>query len=519
MCAVPAFGRYRAIKPDFILRGDKVDNSILKIEHVSKRYPGVQALKDVSFTIDKGEIRALIGENGAGKSTLIKCVMGVETPSGGTIALKRKGEWVSAKNAIEAKSYGMHANYQHVNIAKELSVAENYFMGRLPLTKLGAVDWKKVNSDSARIIEKFDLNIDPAVKIKDLPVALQEMVAISKIHVNDEINLVIFDEPTALLENDKVEILYKYIRELKAQGVSIIYISHRLDEVMDICDTVTVLKDGAYVDTKPVSEVDKDKLISMMVGRDVDDIYGIGRASAGEELLRAEDLTHRTRFRHISFDVKRGEILGFFGLVGAGRSEVMKCIFGADTLESGRIFIKGKEASIKTPMDAMRSSIGFIPEDRREEGLALELSIKTNINMSSYDMISKAGVISLKREDARAKDFEQKVAIKTPSVQQLVKNLSGGNQQKVVVSKLLCRDPDLLIFDEPTVGVDVGAKEEIYKLGRHPHFLVFAGGYGPFGPYDCHVRGGNRGGAVQGGSHAHSRARCAEARLENVLSE
>lgn len=436
---------------------------ILKIENVSKIYPGVRALNDVSFTVNKGEVRALIGENGAGKSTMIKCIMGVEQPNEGKIELKYKDKWVSPQNAVEAKDYGMFANYQHVNIAKELSVAENYFMGRLPL-KGGLVDWKKISGDSQKVIDKFGLDINPREKISSLPVALQEMVTISKISVNDEINLVIFDEPTALLEDDKVEILYNYIRELKENGVSIIYISHRLEEIMEICDTVTVLKDGTYVDTKDISEVNKDMLVSMMVGRDIDDIYGIKHFTPGDELLRVENLTHKKHFKDINFNVHAGEILGFFGLVGAGRSEIMKCIFGADSVESGSIYVKGEKVNIKNPLEAMKHKIGFIPEDRREEGLAMPLSIKTNINLSSYDMISAAGIINLKKENERANQYQKAIAIKTPSIEQKVENLSGGNQQKVVVSKLLCRDPDVLIFDEPTVGVDVGAKEEIYKL-------------------------------------------------------
>lgn len=444
--------------------GERMDNTILKIDNVNKTYPGVKALNNISFSINKGEVRALIGENGAGKSTLIKCIMGVETPSSGKIEIKYKNNWVTPQNAIEAKRYGLFANYQNVNIAKELSVAENYFMGKMPVAKAGIVDWNKVYADSLKVIKKFNLDVNPRSKISSLTVGMQAMVTISKISVNEEMNLVVFDEPTALLENDKVEILFKYIRELKNNGVSVIYISHRLEEIMEVCDTVTVMKDGSYVDTKNVNEVDKDMLISMMVGRDVDNIYQISRAPSKDELLRVEKLTHEKSFRNISFHINRGEILGFFGLMGAGRSEVMKCIFGADKLVNGDIYVKGKKVKIKNPLHAMKNSIGFIPENRREEGLAFELSIRTNINMSSYDMISMAGMINLQKEEKRATEYEKKVAIKTPSTLQLVKNLSGGNQQKVVISKLLCRDPDILIFDEPTIGVDVGAKEEIYKL-------------------------------------------------------
>ena len=274
----------------------------------------------------------------------------------------------------------------------------------------------------------------------------------------------IFDEPTALLENEKVEILFKFIAELKEKGVSIIYISHRLEEVMDICDTVTVLKDGTYVDTKPISAVTKDSLIAMMVGREMSDIYNIGHQKPGEEVLRVENFSDSSHFKDINFNLKKGEILGFVGLVGAGRSEVMRAMCGVEKRLTGDVYVKGEKVNIKNPSDAMRYGISFLTEDRRTDGLALQLPIKTNINMNSYAMISKGGVISLKAEQDRAVDYSKRVNVKTPSVMQLVGNLSGGNQQKVVIAKLLCCDPDVLIFDEPTVGVDVGAKEEIYKI-------------------------------------------------------
>ena len=282
--------------------------------------------------------------------------------------------------------------------------------------------------------------------------------------VNNDIRVVIFDEPTALLENEKVEVLFRFIKELKENGVSIIYISHRLEEIMDICDSVTVLKDGTYVDTKPVGEVTKDSLITMMVGREMSDIYNIKRQEPGEEVLRVENFSDSSHFEHINFTVHKGEILGFVGLVGAGRSEIMRALCGVERRLTGDVYVKGKKVNIKNPSDAMHHGICFLTEDRRTDGLALQLSIKTNINMNSYDMISKKGIISLKKESERAEDYSKRVNVKTPNILQLVGNLSGGNQQKVVIAKLLCRDPDLLIFDEPTVGVDVGAKEEIYKL-------------------------------------------------------
>lgn len=441
-----------------------MDNVLLKIEHVSKFYPGVTALNDVSFTIKKGEVRALVGENGAGKSTLIKCIMGVEKPNEGTISLNYNGNWVSGMDALQTQAHGMFANYQHVNIAPDLSIAENYFLGKVPKTKMGIVDWKRMNEESQVIVDKFKMDVNPLAKIKDLPIAMQAMVTISKISVNKDIKLVIFDEPTALLENEKVETLFNYIKELKEQGVSIIYISHRLEEIMDICDSVTILKDGTYVDTKPISEVNKEKLVSMMVGREMSDIYDIKHFEPGEEMIRVENFGDGHRFKNINFSVRKGEILGFFGLVGAGRSEIMRAIYGVDKHTSGKVYLKGKEVNIKSPQTALEMGIGFLTEDRRADGLALPLAIKTNVNMNSYDMISKAGIIDLKKEDTRAEEFSKKINVKTPSIQQLVGNLSGGNQQKVVIAKLLCRNPEIMIFDEPTVGVDVGAKEEIFKL-------------------------------------------------------
>ena len=440
------------------------DDLVLKVEDVSKTYPGVKALQHISIEIRKGEVRALVGENGAGKSTLIKCIMGVEHPDSGTISINVNGEWKNPKSVIESKACGMQANYQHVNIAPELSIAENYFMGQLPKTRMGIVDWGKMVADSRVILDKFQMDVNPRAKINDLSIAMQQMVTISKISVDKNLRLVIFDEPTALLEDDKVQILFNYIRELKEQGISVIYISHRLEEVTDICDTVTIFKDGQYVDTKNVSEVTKDTLVPLMVGRDVGDLYAIEHREPGEEMLAVENLCSGKLFQNVSFKLHAGEILGFSGLVGAGRSEVMRAIFGVEKLDSGTIKIRGKEVQIKNPMQAMRLGIGFLTENRRHDGLAMPLSVKINTNMYSYDMISKAGLISLQKEKERAAHFKEEIDIKTPTLEQHVENLSGGNQQKVVIAKLLCRDPDILIFDEPTVGVDVGAKQEIYKL-------------------------------------------------------
>ena len=439
------------------------DTIILKIENVVKTYPGVRALKGISTTVKKGEVRALVGENGAGKSTLIKCIMGVESPTEGSAAINVNGKFESAKTVADAAGLGMYANYQHVNIAKNLTVAENYFLGRLPKNSLGFVDWRKLNSESKKIIDKFGLEINPKDVISQLPIAMQAMVTISKISVNSNTRLVIFDEPTALLENDKVQTLFNYIRELKAQGVSVIYISHRLEEIMEICDTVTIMKDGEHIETRNINEVNKDYLISKMVGRKMSDIYSIRHQVAGEEILKVCNL-YGEKFKDISFTLHKGEILGFFGLVGAGRSEVMRAVFGVEKVHSGEIYISKKKAKIRSVKDAMMYKIGFLTEDRRSDGLALSQSVELNINMYSYDMISRMGIVDVNREKKRALEYKDKMRIKTPGIHQIVNNLSGGNQQKVVISKLLCRNPDILIFDEPTVGIDVGAKEEIFKL-------------------------------------------------------
>ena len=440
------------------------DNTILKVENVSKFYPGVTALNDVSFTLKKGEIRALVGENGAGKSTMIKCIMGVEKPDKGKISMNYDGEWITNSNAVEAQKHGVFANYQHVNIAPDLSIAENYFLGNQPKNKLGMVNWKKMENDSREIMKEFRINEDPMTKIRELPVALQAMVTISKIYVNKDIRIVIFDEPTALLENDKVEVLFNFISYLKSKDVSIIYITHRLEEIIQICDSVTILKDGTYVDTLPIENVTKDFLISQMVGRPATDIYDIEHFAPGQELLRVENFTDSKHFKNINFNLRAGEILGFAGLVGAGRREIMRALTGVEKRLTGDVYLKGEKVNLKNPTEALQHGIGFLTEDRRADGCALKLDIKTNINMCSYDMISTAGIISLRKETKRAEEYSKSVNVKTPSISQLVGNLSGGNQQKVVIAKLLCRDPEILIFDEPTVGIDVGAKQEIFKL-------------------------------------------------------
>ncbi len=436
--------------------------TLMDIKGISKEFPGVKALSDVSFSIYKGEVRGLVGENGAGKSTLIKTIMGVHRQSAGEIDYYYDGKAVHIANPMDAGKKGLLADYQDIAVARELSITENFFMGRL-LTKNGIVDWKTMHETTQKMLEEFGIgHIDTNSKISSLSLAKQAMVVICKL-VNDNPRMIIFDEPTAVLTAEDSEILFGAIAKLKAKGVSILYISHRLEEILELCDNITVLKDGSTVGTYKTDTLDENKLIALMVGRDVGDMYNIKRAAKKEVVLRVKNL-QGAGFKDISFDVKKGEIVGLFGLVGAGRTEIVRAIFGADKIESGSIEIDGVEFKKMTPLLALKNGLGLATEDRRNQGLATALSVELNINSASYDLISKCGIINLKKEKERALDYKEKMLIKTPTVKQLVKNLSGGNQQKVVLSKLLCRDPKVMIFDEPTVGIDVGAKTEIYSL-------------------------------------------------------
>lgn len=439
------------------------EKNLLKIRGVSKTFPGVKALDDINLDIFKGEIHGLVGENGAGKSTLVKIIMGVYKQGEGSVAFFHNNKKVTINNPIEAQNFGLTAAYQELVIATKLTVGENFFLGKLPTKKSGIVDWKKVYTESEKILQNFNLDIDPRKKVEELSVANQAMITITKVILND-VSMVIFDEPTALLANKEVKKLFGLIRRLKERGVGILFISHHLEEVLGLCDRVTVLKDGSLVDTLSISKVDEDKLISMMVGRKFEDMYDIEHGFSENIALEVRNLTKEPHFHDISFSVKKGEILGFFGLIGSGRTEVMRCIFGADRYDSGEIFINNKKLYIKTPNKAMKLGIGLIPEDRKKQGLALLLSVSHNINISSLSDITKMGVINLKKERKRAQSFINKLNIKTLSHKEKVQKLSGGNQQKVVISKLLCRNLDIFIFDEATIGVDVGAKVEVYHL-------------------------------------------------------
>lgn len=434
---------------------------LLRLEHISKTFPGVKALKGVTMDVKAGEIHGLVGENGAGKSTLIKVLTGAhQADPGGKIYWQ--GEEVQIRNPEEAKDIGIGVVYQEIMMATHLSVGENFFLGRLPL-KGRIIDWKTVNARTKEIMDELGIQVDPKAILRDLSVAKQEMVTIAKT-VYDNAKLVIFDEPTALLTNDEVQTLFNIINSLTAKGVGIIYISHRMEEIFKICDRVTVLKDGEYMGTHPVAGLDESKLVSMMVGRKLEDMYNIRHTKPGEVALEVKGLGLKGKFEDISFRVRRGEILGFYGLVGSGRTEIMRSVTGADRFDEGEVYFEGKKVSIKSPIQSKDIGIAFLTEDRKTQGLGMSLTVEHNVNMASYGKISRFGVINLKKEHERAEKYRDEIRIKTPSISQLAKNLSGGNQQKVVISKWLACKSKVFIFDEPTVGIDVAAKREIYLL-------------------------------------------------------
>lgn len=437
-----------------------MENVLVKMEKISKIFPGVKALENVDFDVRAGEVHALMGENGAGKSTLIKAMMGVHEPTSGKIFVE--GQEVQIKTPQQAKKYGLGAVYQDITLAPHLSVAENFFLGDLP-RKAGIIDWKTINKVTGETLKNLDIDVDPKKKIKDLPIAQQEMVTIAKI-VHEKAKVIVFDEPTALLANEEVELLFKLINRLRDDGCGIIYISHRIEEIFELGNRVTVLKDGTLVGTINVADTNKDDLVRMMVGRDVGDMYSIKHFEPKEAVLEVKGITHKGVYEDISFQVRRGEILGMFGLVGSGRTEIMRGIFGADPYDSGEVTILGKAVHNKSPKEGIDSGIALLPEDRKTQGLSMGLTIEINTNLASYSKISKAGFINVKKERERAEHYKDQIRIKTPSIRQKVQNLSGGNQQKVVIAKWLCADSELFIFDECTVGVDVGAKVEIYRL-------------------------------------------------------
>lgn len=433
------------------------------MEHVNKRFPGVIALNDVQFRLCAGEIHALLGENGAGKSTLIKVLTGVEHMDGGTVVMD--GKPISVKSPLEAQKQGISTVYQEVNLCPHLTVAENIYAGREPV-KFARIDWKTVNRKSRELLKQFDLDIDVTAKLDNYSVAVQQMIAIARA-VDIQAKILILDEPTSSLSAAEVEKLFQIMEMLKARGLGIIFVTHFLDQVYAVTDRITVLRNGEYVGTYNTAELPKVELIGKMIGKEYAALEGAPPAAAqdsdAEEFLRLED-AGTSHIDHVSFRLRKGEVSGFSGLLGSGRSEIARLLFGADRHTSGKIYIEGKENRVRDPLEAIRHNIAFCSENRKAEGIIGDLTIRENIIIALQAKRGLGRVIHYSEAQQIAGRFIEELAIKTPSADQQIKNLSGGNQQKVLLARWLATDPDLLILDEPTRGIDIGAKAEIQKV-------------------------------------------------------
>ncbi|MEM5530250.1 sugar ABC transporter ATP-binding protein [Gammaproteobacteria bacterium AS21] len=436
---------------------------LVEMRGIEKRFPGVYALKGVEFELRKGEVHALMGENGAGKSTLMKILSGVYKRDGGSVKVDDKLALFDGPKA--AQNAGIGIIHQELSLMNDLTVAQNVFIGREPRSAWGVIDEKRLNEQASDIFEKMNFKVDPTVEIGSLTVAKQQMVEIAKA-LSFQSKVLIMDEPTAALNDIEIAELFVIIRRLKSEGVGIIYISHKMDEIKKIAERVTVMRDGEYIDTVEAKDTPLSKIIAMMVGREVkDETIDIPDLSNAPNVLEVKNLNRGKEIQDVSFSLKKGEILGFAGLMGAGRTEVARAIFGADPIDSGEIWVNGKACRISSPKDAVTAGIGYLSEDRKHFGLALGMDVRENIAMATLSKFaSSCGVLNEPEMSNVAHKYIEQLGIKTPSDTQEVGFLSGGNQQKVVIAKWLLKDCDILIFDEPTRGIDVGAKAEIYKL-------------------------------------------------------
>lgn len=437
---------------------------LVEMKGIVKTFPGVKALKGVDFSVAKGEVHALMGENGAGKSTLIKTLTGIYQKEAGTILFE--GKEINPRSTIEAQHEGISTIYQELNLSPFQTVYENLYLGREPITKFGTVDRKKMIADSQRVLEDLGIHVDVTQPLLKYGTAVQQMVAIGRaISINAK--LVIMDEPTSSLDTKEVAVLFGVIRKLKAKGIAVVFISHRLDEIFVICERVTILKDGALAGSLAIEELDQLKLISYMIGREAKQLERTKTDYAfadTEEIASMKDIRQGVRLNGIGIDIKKGEVLGLAGLLGSGRSELAKVLFGATHPDTGDIFWMSEKRKFKSPGDAIKLGIGFCTEDRKVEGIIPHLSVKENMTIALLPKISKMGVVSKKQQDAVVSEYIKRLDIKTPSANQPIRNLSGGNQQKVLLARWLCMNPKLVIMDEPTRGIDVGAKEEIEGL-------------------------------------------------------
>jgi ribose transport system ATP-binding protein len=431
---------------------------------IEKTFPGVKALNDCHFELFPGEVHGLVGENGAGKSTLMKVLSGIYKKDAGTILVR--GEPVEFHTTKQAQTKGISIIHQELNLMRHLSAAQNIFIGREQKKGFGLlVDDREISRKTEELFKLINFRMDPSIQVAGLTVAQQQMIEVAKA-LSFNMDVLIMDEPTSALSESEIDELFKVIRQLRDQGKGIVYISHRMDELHHICDRVTVMRDGKYIATTPMKDISTEQIISQMVGREIyESHHPHGDTSKNDVVLEVKKLNRGRVVRNVSFELHKGEILGFAGLLGAGRTETMRLIFGADQMESGEIFVKGKKVTIRKPKDAVNCGIGYLSEDRKRYGLAPGMSVKVNTVLASFGKFLKPlGIVDEPAIKKTVTEYVKKLNTKTPSIEQFVKNLSGGNQQKVVVGKWLVRDSDILIFDEPTRGIDVGAKSEIYKL-------------------------------------------------------
>ena len=435
------------------------NNYILTLKNITKEFPGVKALDDVTINIERGTIHGLVGENGAGKSTLIKVLAGIYRPNKGEIILD--GKPCRFNSPIEARRAGISVVHQEIKLAEPLSVAENMFLGNVQL-KNGLVDWKGMRRRAREIVEDLGMDIDINAQVSSLTVAKKQIVEIMHA-INNNSRILIMDEPSAVLTDRELEVMFRIVKQLRDKGITIIYISHRLDEIFGLCSNVSVLRDGCHIDTIPVASVDRQGLINMMVGREMGQEYPKEVGNVGGTILEVKNLS-RGILQDISFEVKSGEVFGISGLVGAGRTELARAILGIDKPESGEVYVRGKKVHYRTFADAIRDGLGLIPEDRKLQGLVQIMSVKRNTTLVNMKRVLRAGVISSSLEEKLSKEYADKLHVVTPSMETEVQYLSGGNQQKVVIAKWLFQNSEILILDEPTRGIDVGAKAEIYRL-------------------------------------------------------
>lgn len=437
------------------------ENIKLRVSNINKSFPGVKALNNINFEVKKGTVHVLCGENGAGKSTLMKIINGIYKADSGEILIDEKV--VDIHNPIQARSLGISMIFQELNYIPEMTIEESLFVGSWPRGKFGRVDWKEIREKTLELLKKENLNYSPETKLKNLTVSDIQMLEILKaISYNSEI--IIMDEPTSAITQKEVGVLFEKINQLKNRGTSIIYISHKMDEIFTIADEITVFRDGNVVDTRAREDYDMETVIAHMVGRKLEKNFPKEDIPIGDTVLKVENLTSPVFFKNVSFNVKEGEIVGFAGLMGAGRSEIMRALFGLDDFESGEVYVRGEKTKIKNVKSSIDKKIVMLSEDRRRYGIIPVRSVKENVSLTNLEKFIYGGKLHVKKENDTVQDYCSKMRVKTPTIETPIMALSGGNQQKVILAKWMLTNPDVLILDEPTRGIDVGAKFEIYKL-------------------------------------------------------